>query len=83
MKIVKLYADWWGPCRTLEKILKNKNVKYENVNINSMDGEGLVTKYNIKSIPTLLLFDSNNNLVKKLSGFPSEEALNEFLYETY
>ena len=44
------------------------NIEHESVNIDSMDGEGLSLKYNIKSLPTLLVTDDEGNLLRKLSG---------------
>ena len=41
MKVIKIYADWCGPCKELEKLLKECNIEHESVNIDSMDGEGL------------------------------------------
>lgn len=41
MKLIKLYADWCGPCKVLEKMLKDHNIEHESVNIDSPDDEGL------------------------------------------
>ena len=72
MKVIKIYADWCGPC---------KEIEHESVNIDSMDGEGLSLKYNIKSLPTLLITDNEGNLLRKLSGMVSKEKLLKFIYQ--
>ena len=32
-KVVKLYADWCGPCKVLERMMRDLDIKHENVNI--------------------------------------------------
>lgn len=66
MKVIKIYADWCGPCKELEKLLRECNIEHESVNIDSMDGEGLSLKYNIKSLPTLLVTDDEGNLLREI-----------------
>lgn len=51
MKLIKLYADWCGPCKVLKKMLKDHNIEHESVNIDSPDGEGLSIKYNVQLFP--------------------------------
>lgn len=83
MKIVKLYADWCGPCRVLEKTMQDLDIKHENINIDSVDGEGLSVKYGIRAIPAILIFDDEDNLLRKLVGLPgSPEELTKFIYAT-
>lgn len=83
MKLIKLYADWCGPCKVLEKMLKDHDIKHESVNIDSLDGEGLSIKHNVRAIPTLLVLDENNNLVRKMTGLPATSTdLIKFVYET-
>lgn len=33
IKLIKLYADWCGPCKVLEKMLKDHNIEHENDNL--------------------------------------------------
>lgn len=80
MKVIKVYADWYGPCRELEKLLQECGIEHESVDIDSMDGEGLSLKYNIRSLPTLIVTDNEGNLLRKLSGMVSKEKLVEFIY---
>ena len=67
-KVVKLYADWCGPCKVLERMMRDLDIKHENVNIDSPDGEGLSIKH---------------NLIRKMTGLPATpEDLTKFIYET-
>lgn len=81
-KVIKLYADWCGPCKVLENMLKECNIKHENVNIDSPDGEGLSIKYGVRSIPTILILDEEENLLRKRVGVPTPDELMKFIYET-
>ena len=82
-KVVKLYADWCGPCKVLEGMMRDLDIKHENVNIDSPDGEGLTIKHNVRAIPTLLILDENDNLIKKMAGLPATpKDLIKFIYET-
>ena len=81
-KVVKLYADWCGPCKVLERMMRYLDIKHENVNIDSPDGEGLSIKHSVRAIPTLLVLDENDNLIRKMTGLPATpEDLTKFIYE--
>lgn len=82
MKLIKLFADWCGPCKVLEKTLQDHNIEHRSVYIDSPEGDALVLKHGIKSIPTLLVLDDEDNLVRKMSGLPaSTEDLMKFIHE--
>ena len=75
-KIVDAKARWCGPCRvfanTFKKVSemeKYKDIEFKSVDIeNDDEGETIVEKYNIRSVPTILLLDENDNIIYKLSG---------------
>jgi thiol-disulfide isomerase/thioredoxin len=81
-RVIQLYANWCGLCKVLENMLKDSNIEHENVNIDSPDGEGLSLKYNVRAIPTMLVLDENDNLLRKMTGLPATpEDLMKFVYE--
>ena len=81
-KVVKLYADWCGPCKVLERMMRDLDIKHENVNIDSHDEEGLSIRHSVRAIPTLLVLDENDNLIRKMTGLPATpEDLTKFIYE--
>lgn len=82
MKVIKLYTPWCGPCKVLENMLIDNNIEHESVNIESAEGEELAAKYGVRAVPTMLVFDENNNLLRKKTGIPaSSEDLTKFVYE--
>lgn len=78
MKLIKLYSNSCGPCKVLENNLKQANIEHENVIITSDKGEELADKYSVRNIPTLLLLDDNDNLIKKFTGILTPDKLKEF-----
>ena len=39
MKIIKLYADWCGPCKVVEQTLLDLGIEHESINIESDEGD--------------------------------------------
>lgn len=83
MKVIKIYSDTCGPCKILEKNLIKSGINYDSININSEEGELMVTRYDIRSIPTLVLIDDDGNMIDKHSGVLTPEGIKYFVDETY
>ena len=82
MRLFKIGANWCGPCRALDKLLEDNNIKYEHIDIDTPDGEGLSIKFNVTSIPTLVITDYEENVLRKRIGVPTLDELMKFIYET-
>ncbi|WP_321344204.1 thioredoxin [uncultured Draconibacterium sp.] len=58
--LVDFYADWCGPCKQMPAILKEVKAELkENIKIIKVDVDrnpNIASKYQIRSIPTLMLF---------------------------
>ena len=83
-KILDCSAAWCGPCKalsvTFDKISemdKYKDVEFNKVDIDSDAGVEIVEKYMIRSIPTLVLLDENEEVLDKLFGNIQEDKLLE------
>ena len=58
--LVDFYADWCGPCRMMSPVIDSiaeelgENIKVGKVNVD--DNQDLAIKYNVMSIPTIIIF---------------------------
>jgi thioredoxin 1 len=78
--LVDFYADWCGPCKVLSPIIEQtksdlgEGATVLKVNIdNNVD---VARKYQIRSIPTLVLF-KDGDVVWRQSGVPPKEMIVE------
>lgn len=76
--LVDFWAEWCGPCKVQDPILDEVAAEMKGRmlvgKVNIDDNRTLATKYNIMSIPTMLLF-SNGKKVHHFSGVQSKERI--------
>ncbi|WP_417332167.1 thioredoxin TrxC [Halarcobacter sp.] len=69
--IVDFWAPWCGPCKMMAPIFNEVSQKYPLkalfVKVNTEQHQNLGAKYQIRSIPTLIVY-KNGNEVKRVSG---------------
>lgn len=76
--LVDFWAPWCAPCKiiapTLNEIAEEYSSKITIAKVNVEKNEVLARKYNIRNIPTLVLFDKGKEL-KRISGVKPKKAL--------
>ncbi len=80
--MVDFFATWCGPCKMMAPAVERLAKAYEGkVKIGKLDVDenpDVSQKYEIQSIPTTIFF-KDGEMVDKLVGFQSEEALKKRL----
>lgn len=82
MKVLKIYSRTCGPCKVLESNLQLAGIPHESVDVQSIEGENIVDKYEVRAVPTLILIDDEGNVMKRHTGLLGVQELKEFRNET-
>ena len=75
--LVDFWATWWGPCKMIAPVIEEVSKEVSNarfVKIDVDENENLANKYQISSIPTLMIF-KNGTPVDTLVGFMPKDSL--------
>ena len=74
--IVDFWAPWCGPCRMVSPVIERLAEKYDGklkvVKVNVDENQNLAMRYNIMSIPTVMLFREGKALDQAIGAAPSE-----------
>jgi thioredoxin 1 len=84
--LVDFSAEWCGPCKmiapVLEQLSEELSGKVEIIKVDVDVEQQLAQKYNVMSIPTLLLF-KDGNVIGQVVGFQSKAMLEKFIQRAY
>jgi len=77
--LVDFFGTWCGPCQTLMPILKEvKDDLGEEIKIVKIDidkNPALATKYQVKSVPTMIFFNEGKSKWRQSGVLPKNEIL--------
>lgn len=82
--LIDFFATWCGPCKTLAPILKQvKDNLGDRITILKIDvdkNQQLASKYQVRGVPTIILFQNGKQLWRQ-SGVLSREEIIKTLIE--
>ena len=80
--LVDFHADWCSPCKIMNPILKNIKKKFGDqlkiIKINVDNNQQVSNKFQVKGIPTFILF-KNSEILWKQSGVINESSFTEII----
>lgn len=79
VKILRFTATWCQPCKSLEALLDTTETKTTINKIDIDEDTETPITFGVRSVPTMIKLDENNNVIARISGVPSKEKLTEFL----
>ncbi len=86
MKVYKFYSDGCGPCKVLEKNLKEAKLKYSSINIaNDLeyaspdDDYSMLEYYKVRSVPTLIITNDEGKEMDRFTGVLTVDKLKELI----
>ncbi len=84
--LIDFFATWCGPCKMMHPVLEELHDKVGDkariVKIDIDKNEQLASIYNVRSVPTLMVF-KNGELKWRASGVQSSDALEQVLQQYY
>jgi thioredoxin 1 len=81
--LVDFYADWCGPCQKLGPVLERVSEDLTDgiiVKVNVDHSPQIASRYNVQSIPTLLVF-ADGQIVDKAMGLQSEQEIRQLMQQ--
>jgi thioredoxin 1 len=77
--LVDFWAEWCGPCRmvgpAVEQVGKIMAGKVKVAKVNVDENQEIAMRYNIQSIPSLLLFKGGKEISRTIGAAPKERYL--------
>ena len=78
--LVDFFAEWCGPCKMMSPILKQvKDSLGETVSIIKIDvdkNQSLAAKYQVRGVPTMMLFKNGKQLWRKSGVLQKDDIIN-------
>lgn len=78
MRLLKFWAEWCKPCKQQTEILKDfKDFPIESINVEDENNSEIVDKYGVRGLPTLILLNDKNEVVKTFTSVTTLDKIRE------
>ena len=86
-QLIKFTSNMCGECKRVEPVVQKVMTKYQDkvqylvipVQVNNKYNEDMMAKYNITLVPTIIILDRNQKVVKRIEGYVNETTLDGYL----
>ncbi|QSG15152.1 thioredoxin family protein [Halapricum desulfuricans] len=81
--LMDFQADWCGPCKTQEPIIKDLEEDYPDVEFERIDvdeRQDIANEYQVRSLPTLIV-ENDDGVVDRFIGVTQADDLEDALQE--
>jgi thioredoxin 1 len=82
--LLKFEADWCGPCQQIKPLVtdvlaKSADIRLQTVDVDDQTNQALVKQHGIRAIPTLVLLDESNDILRTHRGALNRQQLEAFV----
>ena len=78
---MKFYSPCCGQCKVVAKEFKDHPINTPVEGIDVMENPEVTDKYNVKSLPTILLLNDKEEVVETWRGIVKSEVINSMIKE--
>lgn len=79
-KILKFFSPTCGPCKVMGKALSTlEGVEVQDVDITDEDNQSLLDEWKPRTVPTIVVLNEENQLVKEFKGVVPIDKIKEVL----
>lgn len=80
-KVIRFSASWCGPCKMLAPTFEQLENEFENVEFETVDiddNRELVTEYNIRTVPTVVI-EQNGQVLDRVIGLQPKNTYQDLI----